>query len=713
MVLGLVMSVVAQNNLGTKILVFRNTGEINVFHTNEISRIELSTFDNDSIEHEDFVTQVFYKNDSIFTSVPIIEIDSVAFGVRNIVEPKLAARRLTDEEVLKIKMFDDEKIRYSSGLNLEKGEIVYYDQMTDLLPYGLCAKILEVAIDNEDRVASIEYLEPKEVFDRYLITDENESTLTKSKKICYDDEPFKIELPETETNGYKIKGYVEIKSELDLEDAVCDLVNDYIHGTIKLKLKPEISFSVVSEDSDEFKNCHGVPINFTVPFFGGALTASVELQLFSDFKAEAGIEYNVSSELFTAIEWTRKDGKNEFGPLTFNSNPAGDYEQKIEVHLNGELFFGPVMTLRLGALFNRLGAGVELKVGPKFNAEFSLGVLEGLSDTYNDEAYGKAKIELSIGAKMETFTYHLNHILFGDELHTKLPFESEIFIPIDVINLFPEFHSKAVLAKETFPLIQPSEAPDAVSVSTYTETQLPISLDVDFEIADKNTKEPIAEIDFEEVLQSAEGGMDNLQNLNGEIPITTEISQAQKEDLMAYPIINYLGYRIKAEPIDVASDMVFSPIIATMNSGGSYFISGMPVVAQYAYEENTYIEGNHVGVMPINEKLRGKRTFSVIDFVDMSDLTDPSGSLNKNHPFLGKWAGVIFTDRVSMHFIDEKTGRFNDEDFTYIYDSPYKGGIAIQLANGSTISFSVLELDPYRMSIVPKGSDQSFSLTKE
>ena len=712
-VLFFVIKGIAQDTSDTKILVFRNTGEINVFHTNEISHIQLSTFDNDSIEHEDFVTQVFYKNDSVFTSVPIVEIDSVAFGVRNIIEPKLATRRLTDVEASKIKLFDNEMITYSSDLKLEKGEIIFYDRITDVMPYGLCAKILDVSPIDEGMISAIDYLDPKEVFDRYVITDEKASDQTKSTRIDYEDEPFKIELPEMEMNGYKFSGYLEVKAELNLEDGVCDLVNDYLHGIIKLIIKPEIQFSVTSEDSNELNNLHGIPIRLNIPFFGGALSAGLELQLFSDFKAEAGVEYNFNTELFTSIEWTRNKGKNEFGPLTFNSSPSGDYEQKIEVHLNGELFFGPILTLRLGALFNRLGAGLTLKVGPKFNAEFSLGVLQELSEKFSDEAYAKAQIGLSVGAKMETFTYYLDHFLFGDELHTKLPFESEIFIPTDIINIFPEFHSRAVMSKESTTLVHTYDASDAVSVSTYTETELPRSLDIDFEIADKDTENIVANIDFEDVFQSSEECTEDFQNLNGEIPLTNNMSQEQKENLIAYPVINYLGYRVKANPIDVASDMVFAPIVASMNSRGAYFVSGMPMVSQHDYEETTYIEGNQVGVMPINEKLQGKRTFSVIDFVDMSDLTDSSGSLNRNHPLLGQWSGVIFTDKVSMHFIDEKTGRFNGEDFTYTYDSPLKGGIAIKLLSGSTISFSVVKLDPSGMTIVPKGSDKAFFLAKE
>lgn len=703
----------AENGLGTKMLVFRNTGEINVFNTGEISKIELSSFDKDSIEHEDFVSQVFYQNDSVFTAVPIAEIDSVAFGVRNIIEPKHGVRKLTDEEADCIQSFAEDKITYGQGLTLTKGEIVYYDRMTNMLPYGLCARINEVKTGDVTNSADMEFLDPKDVFDRYILTGEDANRAKGPMKVDYDNTPYKIEFDE-EIDGCQVKGHIEVLARCDFEDGVCDFVRGYYHGKLKLALKPELQFYVNSKDSGEINKYLGTPIELNIPALWGAISVGGALQAFVDFDAEMGIEYNVSTELSAEIEWTRRNGKNEFSTLKFNQNPVGDFEQKIEVHLKGELFLGPSLVLQIGTLFDRLGAGAEVKFGPKFEADFSLAAIQAVSEKYNEDVYGKAKIECSLGAKTETFTYRLDHWVLGNKVRTKLPFESEVCFPLRTIELFPDFSAQAVLGKESKSFIRSADVSDAVSVSAYTITELPMPLDVDFEVADADTDETIADVDLDEPLDIPGNYSDDYQSLQTEIVLPEDLPEEQKDRLVARPIINYKGFRVKGKPIDVASDMVFSPMIASFAGNGAYFVSGMTPVSQHTYGDSvTYIEGNHVGVTRIDEKLKGKRTFSVIDFVDLSDLVTESGSLNRSHPLLGHWAGTVMVDQVSLHFIDEKTGQLNDEFFTYQFNSPLNGSIAIRLENGSTVSFSVFELDTNQMTIVPKGSDETFTLTRD
>ena len=80
--------------------------------------------------------------------IPIADIDSVAFGSRNTVRAKNNVRRLTDSEADAIEMFDDTKLQYKEGtassLIVKAGEKVYYDKITDVLPYGLCASVKSV-----------------------------------------------------------------------------------------------------------------------------------------------------------------------------------------------------------------------------------------------------------------------------------------------------------------------------------------------------------------------------------------------------------------------------------------------------------------------------------------------------------------------------------------------------------------------------------------
>ena len=81
-----------------QLLVFRNTGEVNLLYSNEIDSVVCSVYDKDSVVHDEFVTQVFYTQDTTLV-VPIAEIDSVAFGSRNIVEYKDNVRLLSGANV--------------------------------------------------------------------------------------------------------------------------------------------------------------------------------------------------------------------------------------------------------------------------------------------------------------------------------------------------------------------------------------------------------------------------------------------------------------------------------------------------------------------------------------------------------------------------------------------------------------------------------------
>ena len=81
-----------------QLLIFRNTGEVNLLYSSKVDSIVCSMYDKDSIMHNEYVSQVFYGQDSILV-VPIAEIDSVAFGPRNIVEYKGDVRELTTSDL--------------------------------------------------------------------------------------------------------------------------------------------------------------------------------------------------------------------------------------------------------------------------------------------------------------------------------------------------------------------------------------------------------------------------------------------------------------------------------------------------------------------------------------------------------------------------------------------------------------------------------------
>ncbi len=73
----------------------------------------------------------------------------------------------------------------------------------------------------------------------------------------------------------------------------------------------------------------------------------------------------------------------------------------------------------------------------------------------------------------------------------------------------------------------------------------------------------------------------------------------------------------------------------------------------------------------------------------------------------------IAGESVCFKFLDNYRGDYNGVPFTYSYNSPLKGGIAIRLENGGVISFSILEIAEDSMTIVMKGSDTKTILSKK
>lgn len=485
-----------------QILVFRNTGEINVLQSGEISKIELSRFDNSDVEHDEYVSQIFYRNDDTRLIVPLAEIDSVAFGVRNYVVPKPQMRRLTDDEASAISSFDGVSIRYAqntaSSLIVKAGEYVYYDAMTKTLPYGLCAHIKSVSTDNGVSVATLEELDPADAFEKYLYTGEEEVSLRKSaSRAIVDDEPhiFNVGIPATEINGTKLQLEAKVELKAEFTNVVVDIPRHYYHANIKLSLNPELLMKISSDKLKEV-NHEGKNISpITIPVAGKLLSIDLPFCAFIDLAADLGLEWKYSTEFSAEIEWTRQNGKDTYSNLELKGQKDNGFENKIEMHLNGEIFAGVKADLKMNILFDRLGAGAELKFGPAVEGELSLGVIERLSEKYDKDAYAKGQLRTALKAKGRTYVYHREHWGFGSIKKTYLPFEPSAKLNLTSLNLFPEFSAKAVLARCTEPLVQTPSRSEAIDISVYTTTDTEIPLTIGFELADSATDETIVMAD--------------------------------------------------------------------------------------------------------------------------------------------------------------------------------------------------------------------------
>lgn len=74
----LAIPAVSQNQSNKAFYIYRNDGVINAFFYSEVDNIVYSTLDADSINHNDYVTQEIWTEDSIYY-IPIAAIDSISF----------------------------------------------------------------------------------------------------------------------------------------------------------------------------------------------------------------------------------------------------------------------------------------------------------------------------------------------------------------------------------------------------------------------------------------------------------------------------------------------------------------------------------------------------------------------------------------------------------------------------------------------------------
>lgn len=715
-------SLTAQTIDDTKILVFRKSGVTNVFHSNTLKGIELSHFDADSVEHAEIVSQAFRRTDGTSMLIPIADIDSVAFGARDIITPKPGVRRLTQEEAEVITKFDGTHLYYKdatpASLMVRAGETVYYDASTDAMPYGLCATVK--AVDKKDgaTVADIDYRDPADVFDRYFLSSEEGMAKVFAKPSYKDDNSYKsrhfeYELPRTDNDRISVGGEISLDITPNFTDGVVDLRNHYYHGIIRMDISPTVLIQLLAKNSIDI-SCISEPMpwTFRTHFMMGMVTLEFGIGAFFDFNAEAGIDYEYKRNYSVAIEWTRSNDTNIFSAPEFVEHTDGDSQAKMDMHLSGELFFGPLLDVSVGVLFNAVGAGALVKVGPNMEAELSAGILSHLGETWDWESYKKSKIDVKARGKIETYWFNREHLLlFGEKQRHKLPLTFDKKIGGFTINLFPWFNSRSTVGRERHVAVRGTDRAKAIDVASYTETPVATPLPMGFEIADAETDTTIArwwgDGDDAPVI---EAGSSEAQAFDTEFVLRDELKDVDPDKVVLRPVFRYSDKVIKAAPVAPLSGMALSPIIFHGAHHGRYIVTGQPFVHQSEIDTTVYIQGNIVPVPEIDNKFGGKRTATVVEFREDEDPDKP-GTVRDNLIY-GSWRGRVDGKDVTFVFNSDRTGSYCGIPFTYRLNSPRTGGVSIVMENGSTMTFYVNSIDATTIEMTIEHTRQKVTLTK-
>lgn len=697
-------TVLAQTNIHKQVLVFLKDGTTDIFYSDKIKTIELSKFDADEIEHTDFVSHLLIFADGSSKLYSIEDVDSVTFGSKTYIEPKKSVRRLTDAEVAFIKEFTSNQLVYSRSTSSDiipsVGEIVYYDKMSDLMPYGLCAKINGVTVSGDKKVVAIEYIDPQQVFDKFFVTETDDET-TRPKKVPRSDlsHSFKIELPTTEKNGIKGNANIQLTVSVDIEDAVVNVLSHYYHAKLLFSVASELNMGLHSEAKTDGVLESKENKLFTIAALNGLLTATLRSNLFIEALAEMNIDYNLAIGSSIEIEWTCKNGVNTFSiPSLSLGNNSPKYSQNLDTTIDGFIFGGPELTTYLGVLFDRAGAGASFKIGPHLSAEFSLGLLQELQKEYSLETYGKAKLNLGLGFKSETFLYNREHILFGDINKHKLPFNFEKVLFIREINLIPEFRTRSTFGNSNAKLLASPDRSKAIDVSSLSYTELPKTLPMGYELVDKTNDNVLSQhLNDDKIVEAFST---DKQLFEDEFVLTDSLSYVNPDYVYVRPVFKYADCVLKGAPSMVATNPWIQPIIYSQQSKGVHVISGMASVSQTKIDDTAYIVGN---LLPTSagSQFKRLRTANAIDFVEEENADE--GNVYRNL-LLGTWLGDVDGCKLHLTFNDETSGICDGKAFTYLTNKPLTGGVLIKFEDGCSMSFYVYTLTEDFMEIRGKNN---------
>lgn len=157
-------------------IVYHNGGEISPFLDLDVDSIGFSRFDADSVEHQEWFSQVVYTPDSAYM-FPLAQIDSVGFqAIPTIYKPEVIHMTRAWEPL--VEGYEDNIITFTSGIasvwNPKKGDVLFYNEFTDRFPYGYSGKVKDVAVDNGRYVITMGEMDLDDIYEQVMIVSSTE-----------------------------------------------------------------------------------------------------------------------------------------------------------------------------------------------------------------------------------------------------------------------------------------------------------------------------------------------------------------------------------------------------------------------------------------------------------------------------------------------------------------------------------------------------------
>lgn len=697
--MGMMSAFAADEN--DQLLIFRNTGEVNLFYASEVDSIVCSYMDADSIMYDVLVSQVFYAKDTTLY-VPIEEIDSVTYGCRNAMEYKEDAMAIDAAHLEWIESYDGTYIHYKahtpSNIIPKEGTGLFFPaKESDIFPDGLCAKVEQV----NGTIVCVRKAEFDEVFDELFWAGELEVEVPSATKASFEQyvslsKKFKVE----DRLSLNISGGTTIIATFTVQP-----LRHYYHGKVELR-NANVTYSAAIKMSDvepfEVKeDIVDIPFGTVL----GILFPKLDFHAFLSLNAELSFYYRMSRDFSQSFEIIRHNGEFSYKHTMKHQNISDGDKAQTDITLNGSLYLGIGTQFELGLPFETLGGRLRLRFGPEYSAQFGIGVLTMLNQ-YNPEAYGKAHLSMANKLSGGLYAYNKRNLAWGEDVEHKL-LDFQMTFNKSTFNLFPEYErTRAVGILE-----KSDEAVEAeVSMSTVSVNEIPRSVEMGFDLlAEDGTV--IEEIWIDSIYASETPADGIVQDPPQGVDTITTITLATEEEakgLILQPIFRYAGYVVKAEPKNVMTDNNLQLVVFQGTNGPTSFLSGYPFIGEKTTDSIHYAIGAFLPTIPIDTVFNAHLPI-IFDGTYISSGAHSS--------LVVTWAGDIDGVYTGLSFIDNNTGSITKDgasiDFTYVINQPQSGDVLLSLSDGETIVFSIVSMEGNTLVIRFKNYAKEYILTKQ
>lgn len=650
----------AQND-NDQLLIFRNTGETNLLWQSQLDSITFTDTDTLGNVYQEPYAQIFHTTDTTLY-VPIAEIDSVCFGTRNEIEYHDDVRLLTDEkDICWIISFDGDKIFYRkdtpNDVLPKMGEKVYYAQLTETFPCGLCAQVTDVTTRNEDIAVAITGVENTEIFSKFFFagtTEDLPKFMTRAGDVDRA-EPVIFTLPLGDYGEITTDGSLSVRSD----NLVLDIFKHYYHADLRVETSVGFGYKATAKESSS-GNWERNYVSVKLPTVAGVFVPTLNIGLFADFNAEMALDYFMVRKNTTHIIWTRKDGKQTFDIKPSNEPKSQQNQANIEVILDGSIYAGIALGIDFNLIGDIVGARAMAKYGVELSGELSIGILNDLSQEYSVEPYHSAELGVKNLLRFEGYALHRSGWLWGDVEVYKFVEYSMPPLWENKIHLFPQYENPRAV----------KQTPMAREVSTAAKVVKPIASKVEtgFQLLNKNNE--IIDSLFVKTIETSTFNTDSIQTVDAEIPVPVE----NKEDsLLVRPVFHYRGHTIPFRTISIAQDPNIQPIIFAGGNGVVTYVSGIPIVGNVKRDSTTYHIGPFLPLAVYDKDFYETSPYphTFADFID-----------NDSNNVYGTWTGDVEEISLELALNEDGTGSLKENDgestpFTYKLNYPQSGRVTL------------------------------------